>query len=66
MKMEQVIALISAYDKIAVHDTIGRVVYKGNCGDFRATYDGPDKTAILESEVDRIRSEDSVTIILLK
>lgn len=66
MRMEQVIALISAYDKIAVHDTIGRVVYQGNCCDFRATYDGPDKTAILESDVDRIRADDSVIIILLK
>lgn len=62
MTLANIISMISAIDEISIQDENG-VVFNGKCQDFRATFDDANK--ILEHKVERIRSYNSVTIILL-
>ena len=66
MPLSKVISMISAIDKISIHDGQGVVRYNGPCSDFRANISEKDKTELLESDVDRIRAYDNVIILLLK
>lgn len=62
MTLSNVISMISAIDEVSIQDKTG-FVFNGTCQDFRATCDKAKE--LLDCEVDRIRSYNSVTIILL-
>lgn len=66
MPLSKIISMISAIDKISIHDGQGVVRYNGPCADFRATMSEKDKTELLESDVDQIRAYDNVIVLLLK
>lgn len=69
MILKQVIAAVSAYDKIKIISRqASKTIFAGNCSDFRATMNSGNVAFenLLEASVDILSARDDVLIIVVE